>query len=88
MAWTGRIDLRARRARRAAEGRRFVTCAGNEVKKQRSGALRLRRDARRRARASLAAAAAAFEFLARGAFAPKTARGAAALRRAARARTE
>ena len=43
MAWTGRIDLRAGGIRRAAAGRRFVACAGNEVKKQRSGALRLRR---------------------------------------------
>ncbi len=43
LAWTGRIDLRAGGIRRAAAGRRFVACAGNEVKKQRSGALRLRR---------------------------------------------
>jgi hypothetical protein len=31
-AWTGRIDLRAGGIRRAAAGRRFVACAGNEVK--------------------------------------------------------
>ena len=37
------IDLRAGGIRRAAAGRRFVACAGNEVKRQRSGALRLRR---------------------------------------------
>ena len=43
MAWTGRIDLRTGGIRRAAAGRRFVACAGNEVRKQRSGALRLRR---------------------------------------------
>ena len=43
MAWTGRIDLRAGGIRRAAAGRRFVACAGNEVKRQRSGARRLRR---------------------------------------------
>ena len=43
MAWTGRIDLRAGGIRRAAAGGRFVTCAGNEVKTLRGGALRLRR---------------------------------------------
>ena len=43
MAWTGRIDLRTGGIRRAAAGRRFVACAGNEVKTQRGGALRLRR---------------------------------------------
>ena len=52
MAWTGRIDLRAGGIRRAAAGRRFVACAGNEVKTRRSGALRLRRAHLGRARAA------------------------------------
>ena len=78
MAWTGRIDLCTGGIRRAAAGRRFVTCAGNEVKKQRSGALRLRRRVCE-ARCGVAADRAQLKFLRLRFLAPKSAAGAAAL---------
>ena len=62
MARRGDIDLRTGGIRRAAAGRRFVTCAGNEVKKQRSGALWLRRRVCERARCGVAADRAQVKF--------------------------
>jgi len=60
--WRRRGELILRwRVRCAAAGRRFVTCAGNEVKKQRSAALRLRRRVCERARCGIAPAPRAFE---------------------------
>ena len=80
MAWTGRIDLRAGGIRRAAAGRRFVTCAGNEVKKQRSGALRLRRRVCEERALRRGGGPRAAQILAAVDLAPKSAAGAEALR--------
>ena len=63
MAWTGRIDLRAGGIRRAAAGRRFVACAGNEVNTPRSGARRLRRRVCAASRCGVAGDGAQLKFL-------------------------